>query len=852
MKDTILIVDDEEINRRLLARMLQSDYQIIEAADGKEALEVLQKDQDQIAAVILDLIMPVMSGYDFLERYHQSQQLQNIPVIVSTGDDYADSESKCLEMGAWDFIRKPFNVKIIRFRVKNAIERSQMQIMKKMQYMEEYDDLTGLYRKNKFFKKTRQMIDQYSNCKYIFIHFDVAKFQLVNAFFGMEKGDEFLCKIADKIREYAAQKEHITYARIRADVFVMCMEYRDEQEMLDLTQMFRDYIGVILPDFDMIPVFGFYYMKNLKMDINEMYDHAKLAARICKGNYIQNYAYYRDEMSQDIINEQKIVNMTRPALKQEQFILYLQPKYDLRTNCIAGAEVLVRWKDPERGMISPGEFIPIFERNGFIMKLDYYVWEHACQLLRKWLDQGYKPLPVSVNVSRVSVYNPKLVDIICELVSKYQIPPELFELELTESAYTSNPVEIREAMAKLQKKGFTILMDDFGSGYSSLNVLKDIAVDILKIDMKFMDNTEIPGRGENILASVVRMAKWLEMPVIAEGVEKASQVEFLKSIGCEYVQGFYFARPMPVEEYEQTAFLQREEQNKKSLASHEGKDQLWSMGSQMELMFSNMQQAIAIYEYHEDRLDLIRVNNAYYDLFGHADLEGSGRGAEYWIEDAFWPDVKNAFEKVAKNQHTASCECVRRIGEDKKVWIRMDLKYISEVGDRYIVFGTLTDITQQKQMVLELNKYRRAISSATRKDYRMLIVDDLKISREMLKKIFRKDFRIQEAANGKEALEILKKDSEIDLILMDLWMPVMDGHEFMKYYNNDPVLKHIPIIVITSDDSTEQQVDIMAMGANDYIVKPFVPEVVSQRVWNVLEFRKRFGETLLNYETGQE
>lgn len=554
MKNTILIVDDNEVNRSVLAKILETEYHTLSAENGRQALEVLEKCHWKVDAVILDLIMPVMDGFELLRVRQQSESFMSIPVIVSTGDEKIENETRSLELGAWDFIRKPYNVQIIRFRVRNAIERSQLQIMKKLQYVESYDSLTGIYRRDRFLQATREMLDEYPEEEFVMVRLDIAKFQLVNSFFGIKEGDLFLCKLADKIRDYLKAKTHVTYGRMRADVFAMCLQYEDEQELQDMASEFREYVGEILPEFDMIPVFGFYFIKDRSMVVNDMYDYAKLATKMCKGNYIKNYAYYRDEMSRDVIKEQKIVNMTKPALEQEKFVLYLQPKYDIQRDHIAGAEVLVRWKDSEKGMISPGEFIPIFERNGFIMKLDLYVWEHACRLLRGWLDKGYEPMPISVNVSRVSVYNPKLVEVICDLVDSYHIPPELFQLELTESAYTTNPFMIREAMRKLQERGFTILMDDFGSGYSSLNVLKDIAVDVLKIDMRFMSDTEIPGRGENILASVVNMAKGLEMPVIAEGVEKKSQVEFLRGIGCEYVQGFYFAKPMPSEEYEQLAF----------------------------------------------------------------------------------------------------------------------------------------------------------------------------------------------------------------------------------------------------------------------------------------------------------
>lgn len=554
MENVILVVEDDALNRSVLVNILLSKYTVLEAENGEEALQLMERRPGEVDAVILDLVMPCMDGFEFLKEFYRTPQHYRVPVIVSTGANQEDDEVRSLRLGAWDFIRKPYNPEIILFRLKNVLERSQLHILKKIQYMESYDSLTGLYRRTRFQKETRKMLDKNPERPFAMIRLDIAKFRLVNSFFGIEIGDKFLCDVAEKIRAFFSEKEYATYGRMRADVFAMCMEYDSWQELEDMAQAFREYVQKILPDFETLPVFGFYLITDLNMEVNEMYDHAKMASKICKGNYICNYAYYEEEMGKNIIKEQKIVNMTRPALEQEQFELYIQPKYDIQGNCIAGGEVLVRWREPNRDMISPGEFIPVFERNGFIMQLDYYVWEHSCRLLRKWMDKGYDPMPISVNISRVSVYNPNLVDMICTLVDSYGIPAELFQLELTESAYTTNPYMIREAMKKLQERNFTILMDDFGSGYSSLNVLKDIAVDVLKIDMKFMEAADIPGRSENILASVVDMAQRLNMPVIAEGVEKKSQVDFLRGIGCEYVQGFYFAKPMPSEEYERLAF----------------------------------------------------------------------------------------------------------------------------------------------------------------------------------------------------------------------------------------------------------------------------------------------------------
>ena len=260
-------------------------------------------------------------------------------------------------------------------------------------------------------------------------------------------------------------------------------------------------------------------------------------------------------MLKELLKEQELISEMEPALAKRQFILYLQPQYDYTTNTMTGAEALVRWKHPEKGLIPPGLFIPIFENNGFICKLDLYVWEEACRLLRKWIDLGLNPVPISVNISRRDIYSQNLVDIFENLIKTYKLDPRMLRLEITESAYMDNPEQLIKVVDDLRDLGFCIEMDDFGSGYSSLNTLKDVPVDVLKLDMKFiMSATQgtdsEKSKGGHILSSIVRMANWLKLPVIAEGIETGIQADYLKSIGCFYMQGYYFAKPMPVDEYE--------------------------------------------------------------------------------------------------------------------------------------------------------------------------------------------------------------------------------------------------------------------------------------------------------------
>ncbi len=851
-KNKILIVDDAAIDRITLRKILEESYEIIEAENGQQALDILesQTEWDFISAVLLDLVMPEFSGYQFMKEYQKIETYRRIPVVVATVEGDTQTERECLELGAWDFVTKPYDPMVIRFRIKNVIERSQHQLSKELKYRADYDTLTGIYNKTKFFAETRVVLNQNASELFAFIRIDIEKFQLVNSFFGVQEGDNLLRYVARDIQAFAGESTRISYGRIEADIFCICMPYQGEQMMVELTRYIRMRFAQYPLEYDIVPTIGIYIVEDRNLPVDSMYDRANLAAKQCKGNYIHNYAFYTADMSEEIEKEQRIVNNMKSALEGNEFILYLQPKYDLQDNSMDGAEVLVRWKSPSRGMVSPGEFIPIFERNGFIIKLDYYVWEKTCQLLAKWIEEGRNPEPVSVNISRVSLYNPRLVELICGLVEKYHIPPRLLQLELTESAYTSNPKAIRDTMERLQEAGFSILMDDFGSGYSSLNVLKDIAVDILKIDMKFLSDTDKQGRSENILASVVRMAKWLDMPVVAEGVERREQVDFLKSIGCEYVQGYYFARPMPVEDYENLAFSENVSRGEQEIKHDLNIDSLWIATSQMEHLFSGMLQAVAAYEYEEntDSLEIIRVNQAYYDLLGHRDINDAQKNIWTSVDAEGQKVLLEALRGLVITKDMTECEFMRRLESGKWIWIQLKLKYINQIGTKHVIFGSLVDVTEQKKLDYELQKYKQAITATKHETPRILVVDDVEVNRMSLRCIFEDKYDILEAENGKEALEILTKNpGEIDLILLDLMMPVMDGTTFLEYKHNDKDIAGIPVIIITADDTTKRQVQTLNMGADDYIVKPFVPEIVMRRVSHVLEARQHLEDRLKSY-----
>ncbi|MDX5679651.1 EAL domain-containing protein, partial [Clostridioides difficile] len=287
---------------------------------------------------------------------------------------------------------------------------------------------------------------------------------------------------------------------------------------------------------------------------NTIMDRANTARKTIKGGHKNSFAFYDKEMHKKILKEKEIENSMVDALNNGEFIVYFQPKYSLSDYQIIGAEALVRWDNPQKGLIPPIEFIPVFERNGFIVNIDFYVFEEVCKKIREWMDEGQKVVPISVNLSRMHFVNSNFIEEFKLIVDKYKIPTRLIELELTETAVLDNIEGLLDTMNNLKEKGFVISMDDFGTGYSSLNLLKELPVDILKLDRAFFTEKDESNNEKIVISNVIKMAKELKMKVISEGVETISQVEFLKQIGCDMVQGYLFSKPMPVKEFEKIAF----------------------------------------------------------------------------------------------------------------------------------------------------------------------------------------------------------------------------------------------------------------------------------------------------------
>ena len=543
MQRQVLIVEDNALNREILSEILSTQYHVLEAENGQQALDVLQAHGDDVALILLDVMMPIMDGYTFLDRIRADSVLSRIPVIVTTQSDSEEDELIALSHGATDYVPKPYRPRVILHRAASLIKLRETSAMVD-QFM--FDSLTGLYSREYFFTKVRDVLAEHPETEYNLICSNIENFKLFNDAYGNAEGDRLLREGADIARKMLGD---LGFAgRYAADRF-LCLVQRD-LEMFDREQFGHFNIEISPLMRSVVMRWGIYNIIDRSIPIELMCDRAMLAANSIKGQYNHYFAVYDEKLRDKLLREKAITDSMEAALADGQFTVYLQPKYSLTGECLAGAEALVRWIHPQFGFMSPGEFIPLFEKNGFISRLDQYVWEQVCALLRDWQDRGLPPMPVSVNISRADVLRMNLAQTLRELIATYGIDPACLHLEITESAYAENSSPIISAVDELRALGFVVEMDDFGSGYSSLNTLSRMRLDILKLDMRFVQSEIAKPAAQSLLGDIVTMAHRLNLSVVAEGIETRDQVLRLQAIGCDYAQGYYFSRPLPIPEFD--------------------------------------------------------------------------------------------------------------------------------------------------------------------------------------------------------------------------------------------------------------------------------------------------------------
>ena len=543
---TVLVVEDDLTNREILGAVLGQNYDVLYAENGAEAMRVIRSRHGTISLILLDLLMPEMNGQEVLKQIREDAELSRIPVIVLTADQ--KSEVECLKLGAIDFIPKPYpQPDVILARVQRTIELFEdRQIIRST----ERDALTGLYAKEYFFRYSEQFDVQHRDTAMDAIVVDINHFHILNERYGKSFCDDLLKRIAEKVRESILKSGGIV-SRKEADTFLIYCPHRSDYE--DILHLVSVELGDESGNNSRVHVrMGVYESVDKDIDVERRFDRAKIAADTVHGSFTKTIGYYDEKLNDRELFAEQLIEDFHAALEEKQFQVYFQPKYDISPDkpVLTSAEALIRWDHPELGMISPAKFIPLFESNGLIQQLDHFVWQETARQIREWKDRLDYAVPVSVNVSRVDLYEEDIIEVLLKIVETNGLQPNDMLLEVTESAYTENSSKIIETVNKLRGYGFRIEMDDFGTGYSSLNMISKLPIDAIKLDMGFIRDAFKEGGSTKMLEIIIDIAAYLNVPTIAEGVETEDQYKALRLMGCDIVQGFYFSKPLPADLFE--------------------------------------------------------------------------------------------------------------------------------------------------------------------------------------------------------------------------------------------------------------------------------------------------------------
>ena len=538
LRRKLLVVEDNFLNREMLVQMLSPEYDLLCAEDGEEGIRLLSENYRQLSLVILDVYMPRCDGFQFLARTRRDPLLAAVPVIVATGSNRPEDEARCLELGAMDFITKPYNLRSVQGRIRNLIK---MRESAAMLTEIEFDGQTGLYTRQAFAHHASLLLNTNPPGTYQIVLVDIENFRQVNSIYGENVGDDVIRFLAGELKTRVPTG---LVAHYEGDNFVFLEPVgRSLEELSEMmgdiskrspVRRIRFKCGVCLCDDQALPV-------------SVLCNRAFLALNSIKGDVNKLCASFDDPINQKMCRERDMEGSFEDALQNEEFVVWYQPKFDAHSERLVGAEALVRWRKKDGSVVSPGEFIPLFERDGLIVRLDEYVFRKVCQMQRYLLDKIGRVLPISVNLSRSSLHYPGMIERYARIVREYRLDAQMVPIELTESSGT-NMNQIKDLAERMVELGFPLHMDDFGAGYSSLGNLNSLPFHMLKLDKSLIDYIGNP-RGDQVLRHIIALAHGLSMEVLAEGVETADQLRFLRDVGCDVIQGYYFSKPLPEEKF---------------------------------------------------------------------------------------------------------------------------------------------------------------------------------------------------------------------------------------------------------------------------------------------------------------
>lgn len=593
--------------------------------------------------------------------------------------------------------------------------------------MKEYDNSryymiggknTRIYRREIFLQEVDRMLENLENPQdYCMLAIDIEYFKLFNEWSGLAAGDRFLQGIAEILALSQTEYQGVS-GYMFGDDFAVFAPYNK-----DGAQELYNKLVTLMKSFDangnFFPMIGIYQLEEGEnQPASIMYDRACFAQAEAKGNLVKRICYYEKSLQDKLAEEQHLIRGLQMALQEGAITYYLQPKCDIRSGRIVGAEALVRWIDTQKGVISPEVFIPVLEKTGLISRVDVYVWEAVCRDIRKWMDQGKTPLPISVNMSRKDIYIIDAVEILKNLMAKYRLDSQLLEIEITESAYAENDSHTKRLLTELRTNGFRTSMDDFGSGYSSLNMLKDVNVDVLKIDMyflKFDEHSYVKSMG--IIETIINMAKVLEIPVIAEGVENENQVRMLQEIGCFYAQGYYYYRPMPMVDFYRL-IEDRDRMDTSGILAVRGdylslkellNNQLISYS-----MLDRMLGAFAFIECDGKSLYRIKANEEYYQIVSLKTTEDISdmrkKNLQEFVHPADWGELMKAFVDIGETPLVSRKAIYRGRYEGQEYsWYMANVHFLKRQEYSHICLAQVSDITEQIKREQDLEDSKRAL-----------------------------------------------------------------------------------------------------------------------------------------------
>ena len=550
-RQNIMVIEDNQDCQEILQNVLEESYNITVVSNTQEALLLLMDAPTTYSLILLELDLPDSACINFLKQRNNQTFLQSIPVIVITGDG---NDNGCYKLGADEFIRKPLNTPdIILARCERTMALFEN---KNLVQQTERDKLSGLYTIDYFFEYLKQIIPLDMGSDRDAIVIDIEHFRLINEIYGRSVGDQILADIGNYLQQILTTLNAIA-CRAGADVFyVYCIHQESYQELQeDLQDILAHHVKV---NNIRARVGVWQFVERGVTDPETWFDRAKSACDRISGNFTVSVATYNSGLHTKHLREERLIRDIYEAIEHKDLKVYYQPKYAIQGDKphLRSAEALIRWIHPTLGFISPADFIPLFESNGLIQMVDYYVWKEAAAQIRRWKDEYDFTVPVSVNVSRIDIYDPDLENKFCNILKENNLSPSEYMIEITESAYAENAQGLIEVLESMRQKGFKIEMDDFGTGYSSLGMLTEIPIDILKIDMSFVRSMEKHEKNKRMVELIIDIAKFLKVPCVAEGVETESQLRTLRRMGCDVIQGYFFSKPVAPEDF--VKFIEKE------------------------------------------------------------------------------------------------------------------------------------------------------------------------------------------------------------------------------------------------------------------------------------------------------